>query len=75
MDKSASVRKKAVQLVAYLCDALASHDASQERAGGAEVLSALFRPLSLVIHPSEESAMAPTEDERKVAKSSSRIHM
>jgi len=70
------VRKKAVQLVAYLCSALASHDtSSQERVSDAEVLSALFRPLSLVISPSDDSPMVPTEDERKVEKSFSHIDM
>ena len=66
LDKSCIVRRKAVQVVKSVCEALASQGTTDSTHGDTGLLLVLFKPLSLIICPPDESAMVTTEEERKV---------
>ena len=60
------MRRKAVHLVNLICEALASQDSTYSRTGETELLSALVKPLSLLVCPLQNSALVTAEEERKV---------
>ena len=66
LDKSPSVRRKAVQVVNSTCEALASQGANDNTHDETGLLLVLFKPLSLIICPPDDSAMVTAEQERKV---------
>ena len=67
LDKSASVRKKAICCVAALCDALAaSENTFSPDFKAADLMAALLKPLGLIMHPPDETTIATTEIERMV---------
>ena len=68
------MRRKAVHLVDLICEALASQDGSHSRSGEAELLSPLFKPLSLLVCPPHNSAIATAQEERKVRTPRMHLH-
>ena len=60
------MRKKAVHLVLSICEALASQDETHGRTTDEEMLSTLFKPLSLIMAPLDDSALVTAEGEQKV---------
>ena len=66
LDKSSIVRRRAVQVVKSVCEALASQDTNGGTHDDTGLLSVLFKPLSLIICPPDESAMVTAEEEQKV---------